>query len=250
LPALKDALNAAQPDVLAISGDVTQRARNREFAEAKAFLDSLPFHKVVVPGNHDIPLYNVLARWLTPLSAYKRHFGDDEPIYVDEEIAVAGINTARSLTFQSGRINHRQVKTACSTFTGAGANTTRIIVTHHPFDDAGDKSIVGRAKLAVTAFAQCGVDLIVSGHAHVAGAGESTRRYSTAGRSMLLVHAGTATSGRRRRGEGNSFNLIKIDRPRISIDRMTWDPAKTRFTRSHRDRFQLSPTGWSRATCG
>jgi 3',5'-cyclic AMP phosphodiesterase CpdA len=245
LPALKDALSAAQPDVLAISGDVTQRARNGEFAEAKAFLDSLPFHKIVVPGNHDIPLYNVLARWLTPLTAYKRHFGDDEPVYVDEEIAIAGINTARSLTFQSGRINHRQVNVACSTFAGAGANTTRIVVTHHPFDDAGDKSIVGRAKLAVTAFAQCGVDVIVSGHAHVAAAGESTRRYSTAGRSMLFVHAGTATSGRRR-GEGNSFNLIRIDRPRISVDRLTWDETRASFARSHRDRFQLTTTGWSR----
>jgi 3',5'-cyclic AMP phosphodiesterase CpdA len=245
LPALKEALAAAQPDVVAVSGDLTQRARDGEFAEAKAFLDGLPFQKIVVPGNHDIPLYNVLARWLTPLTAYKRHFGDDEPLYVDEEIAVAGINTARSLTFQSGRINHRQIKTACTRFAGAGANTTRIVVTHHPFDDAGDKSVVGRAKFAVTAFAQCGVDVIVSGHGHVAGAGDSTRRYSTAGRSMLLVHAGTATSARRR-GECNSFNLIRIDRPRISIDRLTWDDAHARFARSHRDRFQLTSAGWSR----
>lgn len=229
-----------------MSGDLTQRARNAEFAEAKAFLDTLPYRKIVVPGNHDIPLYNVFARWLTPLADYRRHFGEDvEPAYADDEIVVAGLNTARSLTFQSGRINCEQVATACARFAGAGQNATRVVVTHHPFDLAGEKSVVGRADMAASGFAQCGVDLILSGHGHIAGAAESATRYRAAGRSMLLVQAGTATSARRR-GELNSCNIITIDRPNVTIDRLTWDEAEGRFASSHRDHFQASPNGWSR----
>ena len=245
LPALKDAIAAARPDVLVVSGDLTQRARDAEFAEAKAFLDSLSCPTIVVPGNHDVPLYNVWARWRTPLAAYRRHFGEDEPVYVDDELAIAGINTARSFTVQGGRINRRQIETACKRFAGAGLNATRIVVTHHPFDFAGRKGVVGRAHMAVAAFVQGGVDLIVSGHGHVAGAGESVRRYKAAGRSMLLVQAGTATSGRLR-GEHNSCNIITIDRPRIAIERLTWNEAQGRFAPSHSDHFQLTPTGWSR----
>lgn len=245
LPALKDAIAAASPDVLVVSGDLTQRARDVEFAEAKAFLDSMALPMIVVPGNHDVPLYNVLARWRTPLAAYRRHFGEDEPVYVDDELAIAGINTARSFTVEGGRINRRQIETACKRFAGAGLNATRIVVTHHPFDFAGGKGVVGRAHMAVAAFVQGGVDLIVSGHGHVAGAGESARRYSAAGRSMLLVQAGTATSGRLR-GEGNSCNIIRIERPRIAIQRLTWHEAQGRFAPSHNDHFQLTPNGWSR----
>ncbi len=242
---MKNAIAAARPDVLVVSGDLTQRARDAEFAEARAFLDSMALPMIVVPGNHDVPLYNVLARWRTPLDAYRRHFGEEEPVYVDDELAIAGINTSRSFTVQGGRINRRQIEAACKGFAGAGLHATRIVVTHHPFDFAGGKSVVGRAHMAVAAFVQGGVDIVVSGHGHVAGAGESVRRYKAAGRSMLLVQAGTATSGRLR-GEGNSCNIIRIDRPRIAIERLTWSESHGRFAASHSDHFQLTPNGWAR----
>ena len=60
------------PDLIAISGDLTQRAREREFVQAQAFLHTLPDPKIVVPGNHDVPLYNIVARFLAPLERYKR----------------------------------------------------------------------------------------------------------------------------------------------------------------------------------
>ena len=98
------------PDVVVVSGDLTQRAKTEEFKAARAWLDTLPGPQIVVPGNHDIPLYNVASRFLTPLRKYLRYVTLDlAPEYVDDEIAVLGINTARSLTFKDGRVNKEQL---------------------------------------------------------------------------------------------------------------------------------------------
>ena len=103
LDALRERLWQVQPDLVVVSGDLTQRARARQFREARAFLDTLPQPQLVVPGNHDVPLYNVLARFLAPLAGYRRFVAEDvEPSFVDEEIAVLGLNTARSFTWKGG----------------------------------------------------------------------------------------------------------------------------------------------------
>src|SRR3954464_6584162 len=111
LQPLQQLVTRLAPDVLVVSGDLTQRAKSEEFKAARAFLDTLPGPQIVVPGNHDIPLYNVASRFLAPLRKYTRYVTLDlTPEYVDEEIAVLGINTARSLTFKDGRINREQVE--------------------------------------------------------------------------------------------------------------------------------------------
>src|ERR1700704_802293 len=104
------AVTEANPDLVAVSGDLTQRARSHQFREARAFLDSLPKPQIVVPGNHDVPLHNVLTRFLQPLHKYRRYITDDlQPFYHDKEIAVLGVSTARSLTIKGGRISAEQV---------------------------------------------------------------------------------------------------------------------------------------------
>src|SRR3712207_3725723 len=103
-------VGAAGPDLVVVSGDLTQRARRAQFKEARRFLDALPSPQIVVPGNHDVPLYDVFRRFLRPLEGFRRYISDDlEPFYADEEVAVLGVNTARSLTIKHGRINERQV---------------------------------------------------------------------------------------------------------------------------------------------
>src|SRR3981081_4272469 len=107
---LISAVTEVNPDLVAVSGDLTQRARSHQFREARAFLDALPQPQIVVPGNHDVPLHNVLTRFLRPLDKYKRFITDDlQPFYADEEIVVVGVNTARSLTIKGGRINEDQL---------------------------------------------------------------------------------------------------------------------------------------------
>src|ERR1700681_3786558 len=112
-----------RPDIVVISGDLTQRAQKREFQEARQFLDALPSPQIVVPGNHDVPLYNILARALKPLRNYQRYISNElEPFYCDDEIAIVGINTARSLTFKNGRFSRQQVVRSCAQFETCGEN--------------------------------------------------------------------------------------------------------------------------------
>jgi 3',5'-cyclic AMP phosphodiesterase CpdA len=240
---------AAKPDLVVVSGDFTQRARHSEFEEARRFLNALPFPRLVVPGNHDVPLYNIFARTLKPLSKYRSYIGDDlEPFYSDEEIAVLGINTARSLTFKGGRLNRKQVERSAARLQACATGVTRIIVTHHPFDAPlanKMRDVVGRARMAMRSFARCGVDLILSGHLHISHTGESAARYKIPGHSALLIQAGTSTSSRGR-GELNSFNIVQIARPMVSLQRMTWDAKQSTFNVSLVNHFKKTGGAWSR----
>src|SRR6202022_577354 len=123
------------PDLIAVSGDLTQRARTAEFQAARAFLDRLPKPQIIVPGNHDAPLHTVFSRFIGPLPKCLRYVSDDlEPFYADDEIAVLGINTARSLTFKRGRINSMQIEHAKMRLCALDPKIIKLIVTHHPFD--------------------------------------------------------------------------------------------------------------------
>lgn len=246
---LEAAVRQAAPDLVVVSGDLTQRAKVREFAEARRFLDALPAPTIVVPGNHDVPLYDVFRRFLRPLARYRRIITDDlEPFYADSEIAVAGINTARSATFKNGRINEGQLARLAERFAALGPDTTRIVVVHHPFGHAATKDerdIVGRAALAVDAFSKSRIDMILAGHLHAAHVGASSERYDIEGYAALLIQAGTATSTRRR-GEANSFNVVRIARPHVELERRTWTDGEG-FVSAARERFEFAVGGWKKA---
>ena len=249
LAPLAHAVSAIGPDLIVISGDLTQRARRRQFAEARAFLDRLPFRQIVVPGNHDVPLYNLYARFLRPLASYRRHISTDlEPFYADNEIAVLGINTARSFTFTNGRVNERQLAVARKRLAPLGG-VIKIIVTHHPFDlpeQYPASALVGRARMAMTELARCGIDLFVAGHHHVGIAQPSTVRFKVSDYSALLVQAGTATSSRGR-GQMNSFNVIRIAAPNIEVERFLWQSdGAACFMKSAGETFHHGPNGWSK----
>ena len=236
------------PDLIAISGDLTQRARTYQFQEARAFLDALPKPRIVVPGNHDIPLHNVFARFLEPLTKYKRYITDDlQPVYEDKEVAIVGVNTARSLVFKGGRINESQVSRLRDKFCSLGDDVVKVVVTHHPFDlpeGHDERDLVGRAKMAMTGLAECGADLFLAGHLHVSHTGH-TKRYNIHGYSALVVQAGTATSTRER-GEANSFNLLRIAHPAITVEKYEWDGSTESFAVSTVEQFKHTADGWIR----
>lgn len=235
------------PDLVAVSGDLTQRARTDEFVEARAFLDQLPKPQIVVPGNHDVPLYNIFRRFAQPLKKYRRYITDDiAPLYVDEEIAVIGVNTARSLTIKGGRINEQQIAALRDKLCDLGDEVVKIVVTHHPFDlPLGnlDSDIVGRATLAMKTLAECGVDVFLAGHMHLMHTGHTAERYKMPGHSALVIQAGTATSTRHR-GEANSFNLIRIDGKAISVERFVWQPEILKFSSSTVEGFHSDGAVW------
>jgi len=248
---LRTALLDARPDLLVVSGDLTQRARRKEFEAARAFLDGLPLTKIVVPGNHDVPLYDLLTRWRTPWEKYRLYISEDlEPFYCDSEIAVQGVNTARSLTFKNGRINFKQVERICARLESVPGSAVRIVVTHHPFalpSQMQSGSIVGRAEMAVAAFACCRVDMILSGHFHFRHAASWSERYPGERHVAILVHAGSATS-ERRRGESNSWNLVKVSASRIDIESQVWNGAQGLFEASAPQRFERGLRGWQLET--
>ena len=250
VPPLVRTIQSLAPDLVALSGDLTQRARTSQFVQARGFLQQLPFPQVVVPGNHDVPLFNLAARFLSPFDGYRRYITDDlEPVFQDGEVIVVGLNSARSLPFHGGgRLSEAQVTRAAARLAAAPPDAVRIVVTHHPFDvphGHGDRDLIGQSAMAMSQLAAVGADLFLAGHLHVSHVGRTAERYQIAGHSALVVQAGTLST--RERGEANSFNVLRLARPDISVDRYTWDDERQDFSVSSTSRFRHTPTGWAAA---
>lgn len=214
-------LEQHQPDLVIVSGDWTQRARVKQFREASAYLNRLRaagFRVLSIPGNHDVPLYDVVRRFAAPLDRYRRYIDNDLcPWFENDELAVLGINTARSLTFKDGRINRSQMALIERRFAAVAASKTRILVTHHPLfampiGEGGELSeAVGRHEDAVEAVCRAGVHIALAGHFHRTYAGAARRMVEDAG-GALVIQAGTATSTRFRNDELQSFNWLHVRR--------------------------------------
>jgi 3',5'-cyclic AMP phosphodiesterase CpdA len=223
---LPGSLEEVRPDLLVVSGDLTQRARAWQFRAAKAFLDGLPFSKLIVPGNHDVPLYNVVRRFSKPLEHYRNIITQDlSPFFSDGKIAVLGVNTARSLTWKNGRISVEQMEHIREKFCSVPQDTFKVLVTHHPFiapPGQDVKSVVGRAERMFLLVEGCNPDLALAGHFHMSYSGGSHAVYTAQKRSTLVVQAGTATSGRIRE-EQNAYNVLRIMRDRVELSVRMWD---------------------------
>ncbi len=209
-------------DVIVASGDFTQRAKARQFADARAFLDRLPKAPlVVVPGNHDVPLYRVYERIFTPYALYQRHISPNlqSTLQLDRAVLVALNTTDPMRRITNGRITTEQLDYCAAAFAAAPSQAIRIVVAHHHFapppDYRRDGGAMGGARRALDRFNELGVELILGGHLHRAYIGNSLDVYPSNDRihGIVIVQSGTSTSqrGRAREREKNSFNLIRID---------------------------------------
>ena len=238
----------ARPDLTVISGDFTQRARRSQFAAARAFVGSLELKTLVVPGNHDIPLYDFVERLAAPLRRYRQFISAElEPEYEDDEMIVIGVNTARALVFPfgEGRINEQQVDRILQRLKDVPSAKMRVIVTHHPFDlppGVHERRLLGRSGEAMARLGAANADLFLSGHLHISHVSHTVDRYEAAGHSALIVQAGTVST--RSRGEQPSFNLLRLQRPEIELLRYAWDPSAATFTASPVGRYRHQPNGW------
>jgi len=238
----------AKPDLTVISGDFTQRARRSQFAAARAFVDSLQLRTLVVPGNHDIPLYDFVERFAAPLARYRRFISAElEPEYEDDEMIVIGVNTARAWVFPfgEGRINAPQVDRILQRLAGVTPAKMRVIVTHHPFDlppGVHERRLLGRSAEAMARLGAANADLFLSGHLHISHVSHTVDRYEAAGYSALIVQAGTVST--RSRGEQPSFNVLRMRRPEIELLRYAWDPSTASFTATPVGRYRHQSSGW------
>ena len=218
-------------DFSVVSGDFTQRARTHEFQAAMRFYDQLPGRKLAVPGNHDVPLHNVFARWLWPYSNYQTYVDADlRPVLDDGQTCIVGVNTARRLGrrwkgfWKDGLLRADDLAFACNTF-HATLSPVKVLVAHHPLQVEHERwggDVVRKGKAALRRLAEVGCDAILYGHIHVPhallGVGPTTPEHD--GPSLLCVMAGTATSVRRR------SIIAGGDVTPNSYNRVTFEPAR------------------------
>lgn len=229
--ALLDDLRARPTDFSVVSGDFTQRARSREFEAAIHFYEQLPGQHLCVPGNHDVPLHNVVARWFWPYSNYQAYVDNDlRPVLDDGKTCIVGVNTARRLGrrwkgfWKDGVLRSDDLAFACNTFNET-KSPLKVLVAHHPLQVEHERwggDVVRKGKAALKRLAEVGCDAILYGHIHLPHAllGVGPKVEEKAGPSVLCVMAGTATSVRRRSliagGDvtPNSYNRITFEHER------------------------------------
>jgi 3',5'-cyclic AMP phosphodiesterase CpdA len=208
--------NTLQPDLVVMSGDITQRARRAQFSAARAFVDTLgKTPLVIVPGNHDIPLYNLFARIAHPYANYQRVFGDDlDPVFESAELMVIGVNTTRAYRRKDGEISAQQVERVVCRLDHATPRQLRVVVTHQPVvaARANDiRNLLHGREHALERWSQAGVDLILGGHIHLPYVSPLHVAYKDLPRRMWAVQAGTSLSSRVRGKVPNSVNVIDYD---------------------------------------
>lgn len=238
--ALAAELNHAPPDLMAVSGDLTQRARVREYQAARRFLDRLPQPLLVVPGNHDVPV-NPFRRFFSPWTHWQRWISSQlEPVIHAEHFCAVGVNSARRagmyFDWSRGRINLEQLEQAEAAF-GTCQKELHIVVAHHPFlltEASSHRRTISRGKLALPRLLKADVDLILGGHVHLA--------FSGAVEGIVVAQTGTSLSSRLK-GEPNSYNRIRANDEVIEIDNMVWQ--QSRFICAGTARFRKESGKWT-----
>lgn len=224
-----------QPHLYLLSGDITQRARRAQFAAASAFVERLQAPLLAVPGNHDLPLFNLAARLLNPYGNYRRAFGNQlEPELETEQLLVVCVNTSRAARHKDGEVSAAQIRRVEERLRQAHPMQLKVVMMHHPVraveETDVDNLLVGRER-AVPAWVAAGMDLLLAGHIHLPyqvplGGSHPERR-------AWAIQAGTGISQRVRGSIPNSVNLIEYAPGSPRRCRLTrWDHAAdlNRFT--------------------
>lgn len=234
--------NDKKPEALVVSGDITQRATAKQFKDAKAFCDRLGIAQMVsLPGNHDIPLFNLFARVLHPYAAYQKAFGQAlEPELVTPALCLATVNTTRWWRHKNGEVSTAQIDRVCQQLSRATAQQLRVVVVHQPVHVLRPQDEHDRLRgwePAVRAWAAAGADIVMGGHIHLPYVRELSSSVSGLKRRMWCVQAGTAVSSRIRREAPNSVNLLEFevdtDGLRCWVERWDYQKVGSSFELAH-----------------
>lgn len=214
MEALLRLVQAEPPTLVVLSGDITQRATPAQFAAARAFVDRLgPAPVLAIPGNHDIPLFNPLARLFWPYNRYRQAFGPAlEPQFSSPEWLVLCTNTTRRWRHRNGDISPAQIERVATRLTQADARQLRLVVTHQPVavtQPRDHQNLLRGHAQAVRRWSQAGADLVLGGHIHLPYVLPLRGQHPELPRALWAVQAGTAVSSRLRREAGNSVHRIR-----------------------------------------
>jgi len=195
------------------SGDITQRARRSQFRAARDFFSKIATPKIIIPGNHDIPLFNLALRLLAPYANFSSVFGKDlQPEFISNDIFAIGVNTTRPQRHIDGEISTDQIRYVCERLACARAGQLKIIVTHQPVHviSLNDEiNLLHGCDKAIEAWSKAGANLILGGHIHLPYV--SALHEESAAQPVWAVQAGTALSSRVRGNIPNSVNIIRYD---------------------------------------
>ena len=234
------------PEVLVVSGDITQRARRPQFRAARAFVDRIGAPVVLaLPGNHDIPLFNLPVRLLSPYGNYCALFGAElEPSHESRDLLVLGVNTTRARRHKDGEISRDQAARVARQLRRAKATQLRIVVTHQPMHvtrPEDEENVCHGSREAAYAWAEAGADLVLSGHIHLPYVHPLRIRYPDLQRDMWIANAGTAVSSRIRVATPNSVNVVRRTGAalRYAVERWDYDVKKGKFRRIESDAIAL-----------
>ncbi len=236
-----------RPDAIVVSGDLTQRARRDQFIAARGFLDQLPdCPTLVVPGNHDVPLYRLKERWFDPHGLYKEIITSElNPVLRLDQAVLVGIDsTSPRHSITNGRIGLKQLDHCQRVFTSVPAGVAKFVVAHHHFAPAPDylhDQTMPRSRRAINQFVELGVEMILGGHLHRSYIGNSLNFYpgNHRDRGIVIVQCGTTTSrrGRGPESEKNSFNVIEFDDYLFTITHYTYFEEDKQFSPLSRHQF-------------
>ena len=229
-------------DLVVFSGDITQRARRGQFASAQAFIKRIKDYGIPqvlsIPGNHDIPLYNLLARLFSPYGNYHRYIdGNLAPIFENDDALIIGLNTTHPARRKDGKVTARQVEEVAERLQRCDPQKLRIVVAHQPFGSivASDRRNLQRgARAALECWASSGLDLVMGGHIHLPYVQALSKQYAGLSREIWGVQAGTTLSSRIRGNAPNSFNRIYLDKRirQVTIERWEYCFSRAAFERS------------------
>lgn len=241
--AIEEHLKEHGADLLVLSGDITQRARSKQFAAAQAFIQRLDSYgiaqKLIVPGNHDIPLHDLVTRFLSPYENYRRYIGDQlEPVIENDELLIIGLNTTHPKRRKDGRVTEDQVRAVCERLKRSSPTKLRIVVAHQPFGSmvpSDLRNLQHGAREALRHWAEAGLDLVMGGHIHLPYVLPLSNQYPELAREIWIVQAGTALSSRLRGRLPNSFNRLYFnnrDGKQVRVERWDYQPQCCRFALS------------------
>lgn len=223
------------PDVVVVSGDLVQHEYEDQYKRARRWLDGFKQPLIVIPGNHDVPFRNPIDRFLRPMEKFRRWVEPDpNPFFYKGDLAVLGLNSTRSFTIKGGKLGEAELQVVRDRLKLLPPNVCRVVTAHHHFAPPpgfSSQSVIADAKHAIHVMEECDVDLILSGHMHVAYIGNTLDFYPTSRRGIIIVQSGTTTSARgkgRERGK-NSFNVIRVHERHISITHHQYDSGVKRF---------------------
>ncbi len=236
---------STSPDLIVISGDLTQRARRRQFEQARAFIDRMAAPVLTVVGNHDLPLINLPRRFLSETRRYQRHITQDlDPVIALPGLVAVGLDTMPSWRWKAGHVSPRQVSIVQNAFRGAPLEAWRLLVTHHPVLPAHLAGLVGRDQL-VSACAEAGVAVLLSGHTHTPSAGVVDLHAPGVHRRALALVTGTAISTRTR-GAANAYEVIQMEGSMSEGGRITVEirePTSTGWSERRKSHFRYTSSG-------